>query len=231
MYDGVIRYQFMFNPLLSRTQFKKTPPKNKFTPEEDKRLLEIVQLHGSKDWVHISQIMGTRNPRQCRERYKNYLNPELRQDPWTPEEDALLEEKFKQYGPRWNKISHFFNARSDNSVRNRWMMLDRHKHKGDYSFSSIKKPSSPEAEQLSSSPTTPSPKIEAVQPLPEISTTKRNLLPTPEIYVNDNEQPFVVQEYKSFDSAEQLNEQISIFEPNSTLAFCEGDDLWSMFTF
>ena len=103
--------------------------KIKFTPEEDQKLSQLVLQHGSKDWIKISTLMETRNPRQCRERWNNYLNPSLRTDPFSTEEDLLLDQKYAEYGPRWNKIAKFFNNRSDNSLRNRWMMIARHRAK------------------------------------------------------------------------------------------------------
>lgn len=109
--------------------------KVKFTPEEDALLLTLVKEHGSKDWIKISHLMnGKRNPRQCRERYKNYINPELRKDNWTKEEDELLIQKYNEYGGKWNKIAKYFVNRSDNHLRNRWMMIARHQAKGDTGF-------------------------------------------------------------------------------------------------
>ena len=101
--------------------------KFKFTPEEDERLKMLVMRHGTNSWNIVSQFMGNRNPRQCRERWKNYVDPELRSDPWTPEEDDLLLKKYRELGPRWNKIAKYFVRRSDNSLRNRWqLMLRKH---------------------------------------------------------------------------------------------------------
>ena len=114
-------------PFLKKRNFS---IKIKFTPEEDQKLLQLVAEHGAKDWIKIASLIGTRNARQCRERYKNYINPSLRKDNWTKEEDELLLEKYQQYGGKWNKISKFFVNRSDNHLRNRWMMLARHQAKG-----------------------------------------------------------------------------------------------------
>ena len=61
--------------------------KCKFTPEEDQRLMSLVMKYGTRDWLYISQKMMSRNPRQCRERWNNYLNPNLTAEPWTIEED------------------------------------------------------------------------------------------------------------------------------------------------
>jgi hypothetical protein len=108
---------------------RRTTTKLKFTPEEDAKLIELVEELGPKRWIEVSARLGTRNARQCRERYNNYLNPHLRQGLWTAEEDALVERKFAELGPKWNKIGRFFLGRSDNALRNRWMMLARHQAK------------------------------------------------------------------------------------------------------
>ena len=113
------------------TGLRKPNMKLKFTADEDTKLAKLVAEHGTKDWVKISFLMQTRNPRQCRERWNNYLNPDLRTDPWTAEEDQILEEKYKEYGAKWNKISKFLQNRSDNNIRNRWMMIARRKNRDD----------------------------------------------------------------------------------------------------
>lgn len=138
--ENIIRMMTDGVPTLGTTAFvvaasgmqkkeKIAPVKVKFTPEEDAHLLQLVQQFGAKDWIKISSLIGTRNPRQCRERFKNYLNPELRRDQWTREEDDLLEQKYKEFGAKWNKIAKFFVNRSDNALRNRWMMIARHRAK------------------------------------------------------------------------------------------------------
>ena len=108
---------------------KRTLIKIKFTEEEDQKLLSIIQKVGTKNWKEVAAQMKTRNPRQCRERWNNYLNPSLNDAPWTPQEDYLLEMLQQKYGTQWNKIAKHFNNRSDNSLRNRWMRIKRHKRK------------------------------------------------------------------------------------------------------
>jgi hypothetical protein len=94
--------------------------KQKFTPEEDLRLRDIVDRWGSKDWVTVAKLMRDRTPRQCRERWTNYLNPAILNAPWTPDEDALLENKHRQFGSNWQVIAGFFPNRSKNNIKNRW---------------------------------------------------------------------------------------------------------------
>jgi hypothetical protein len=44
-------------------------------------------------------------------------------EPWTPEEDALVVQKYHQIGPKWVEIGKMLSGRSGNNVKNRW-----HKH-------------------------------------------------------------------------------------------------------
>ena len=97
--------------------------KHKFTPEEDERLSRLVRQFGETSWKRIADAMGTRNYRQCRERWKNYLAPNVSRDPWTAEEDRLLQDKFQELGSRWSVIAKFFPNRTDVSLKNRWVVL------------------------------------------------------------------------------------------------------------
>ena len=99
--------------------------KLKFTSEDDKRLAKYVAMVGDNDWSKIASLMGDRNGRQCRERWNNYVNPNLRTDPWTQEEIQLLFKKYQELGPKWNRIAKFFRNRSTNSIKNKWMSLRR----------------------------------------------------------------------------------------------------------
>jgi hypothetical protein len=101
--------------------------KVKFTPEEDRQLLDLVANHGYRDWNQVAAFMPNRNARQCRERYNYYLDPSLRETPWTPEEDCLLIAKEAECGMKWHAIAQFFTNRSDIALRNRWQLLDRHR--------------------------------------------------------------------------------------------------------
>lgn len=105
---------------------KKKSSRQMFTPKEDKQLLELVKEYGDRNWRVISKKMENRTTRQCRERYRNYLSPNLTNGPWTAEEDLLLEQKYVELGPKWAAISQFFKNRSDVNIKNRWAS-NRHK--------------------------------------------------------------------------------------------------------
>lgn len=97
--------------------------KNKFTPQEDALIMEHVEKNGERDWC---SVVNGRTGRECRERYKNYLSPKVKKDEWTREEDILLEEKVKECGLRWDKISQFFKGRTALDLKNRWKCKGSH---------------------------------------------------------------------------------------------------------
>ena len=101
----------------------KKKKRSKFFPEEDKLLIQLVKEHGEHSWELISSKMSGRNVRQCRERWKHYLSASSYKNEWTTEEDELLIEKMSSLGPKWTKISHFLNGRTDIQVKNRAFQL------------------------------------------------------------------------------------------------------------
>lgn len=108
--------------------------KLKFTDEDDKRLAKYVAMIGDNDWSKIATLMGDRNGRQCRERWNNYANPNLRTDPWMPDEIQLLCRKYQELGPKWNRIAKFFKNRSTNSIKNKWMSIKSKEQALQYDF-------------------------------------------------------------------------------------------------
>lgn len=103
--------------------------RSKFTKEEDNRLLEIVRSNGSSDWELISKFLPGRNARQCRERWCNYVNPDIKCEPWTKEEDDLLISLMIDVGPKWKLVSSHFPQRPINSIKNRWTNLKKKQEK------------------------------------------------------------------------------------------------------
>lgn len=96
-----------------------------FSPEEDDKLKTLVEKHGESNWNAVAAEMPGRNVRQCRERWKHYLSPEVSNLPWTPEEDELLLQKTQELGSKWVQISKLFKKRTDINVKNRWIVLMR----------------------------------------------------------------------------------------------------------
>ena len=105
------------------TQTRKISQRKLFSVQEDRMLRMLVMQYGPRDFKKIASLMPGRSARQVRERYRNYLAPEINNGPWTRQEDELLRAKYAEFGPKWSKISTFFPSRSDVSVKNRWTAL------------------------------------------------------------------------------------------------------------
>ncbi|SCZ88722.1 BZ3500_MvSof-1268-A1-R1_Chr2-1g04593 [Microbotryum saponariae] len=91
--------------------------KGKFTPEEDELLLQAVERWGTKKWKEVSSVVRFRTDAQCRERWFNHLDPEVRQNKkkrWTQQEDELLR-RLRAEGMGWSLLAKRFKGRTDNA--------------------------------------------------------------------------------------------------------------------
>lgn len=91
-----------------------------WSPEEDRRLMELISIFGASNWVKISNSLSTRTPKQCRERYHQNLKPSLNRKPISAEEGELIEKLVAKHGKKWAEIARHLNGRSDNAVKNWW---------------------------------------------------------------------------------------------------------------
>jgi hypothetical protein len=103
-------------------------PKSKFEPFEDSLLLEVVSRLGASNWSQIAAHIPGRNARQCRERWTNYVNPNLVKNEWTEAEDEILLQTYQEVGPKWFVIAGFLPGRGKNNVKNRYFMLQHRTH-------------------------------------------------------------------------------------------------------
>ena len=68
-------------------------------------------------------LNSQRNGKQCRERWVNFLNPNIRRDPFTVEEDLIILEKRLNIGNKWSEIIKDMEGRTENNVKNRFNMM------------------------------------------------------------------------------------------------------------
>lgn len=72
-----------------------------WTPEEDKKLAEVIAVHGAKRWKSIASKAGlNRCGKSCRLRWLNYLRPNIKRGNISDQEEDLILRLHKLLGNR-----------------------------------------------------------------------------------------------------------------------------------
>jgi hypothetical protein len=106
-----------------------TPPSGRtrkvFSNAEDENIRRLVAKYGVGNWKKVAEECPDRSARQCRERWVCFLAPNVKNGPWTKEEDAELVREVEKRGRRWRQLEQVFPFRSDINIKNRWVRLER----------------------------------------------------------------------------------------------------------
>lgn len=104
--------------------------KGQWTLEEDNLLRHFVEVLGERAWVKIAKEVEGRSSKQCRERYSGHLDPTIRRDPYSAEEDAIIFNKRSSQGCGWAEIAAMLPGRTHDAVKIRFKTLSRHQRQG-----------------------------------------------------------------------------------------------------
>tara|TARA_B110001452_G_scaffold237342_1_gene217119 strand:- start:2067 stop:2945 length:879 start_codon:yes stop_codon:yes gene_type:complete len=113
----------------SSPDFDPAAKRRPWSADEDEHLKQLVGEHGIKSWAVIATRLRARNGKQCRERWRNHLRPQLTKGEWTPEEDQEIWDRVQEMGTKWAQISEqYMPSRTDNDIKNRWNSIIRKSH-------------------------------------------------------------------------------------------------------
>ena len=109
--------------------------RSRWTPEEDFAVVAIMNQAGEEPWSVISHklaqepILATRSIKQCRERWRNQLDPSLSKRPWTEEDLLTLFTTQQAVGNKWTLVQKALPGRSENSIKNQFYSRLRKQYK------------------------------------------------------------------------------------------------------
>ena len=89
--------------------------------------MALIADIGPQQWEQISAKMPGRTGKQCRERWHNQLNPLLKKQRWSIQEEWVLFIPHQTIKNRWAEITNVLLGRSDNSIKNYWNSTLLHK--------------------------------------------------------------------------------------------------------
>lgn len=115
-----------------------TRPRHQWDTNADQKLLEAVEIFGTNNWnlgifLHILYLQVSHHKStvarhvspyattsQCQTRYVRSLNPSIKHEPWTPEEDTRLQKAVDVFSNSWIDVAGVLPGRTNEQCRERW---------------------------------------------------------------------------------------------------------------
>ena len=84
---------------------------------------ETVNSYGSKNWKNVSKVLKEnfgiiQSPKQCRDRWSNYLKIENYSSSFTSQEKNSIFKYFLELGCKWSVLSSIIKTKSENQIKN-----------------------------------------------------------------------------------------------------------------
>lgn len=98
--------------------------KGHWDKDEDSLLISLIR-EGKRNWGNVATGIPGRTSKQCRERWFNQLDPNIKRGQFSAEEDRIVLQAQKEHGNRWSRISILLPGRTEDMVKTRFRSLSR----------------------------------------------------------------------------------------------------------
>eukprot|EP00477_Mikrocytos_mackini_P000771 GAHX01000827.1.p1 GENE.GAHX01000827.1~~GAHX01000827.1.p1 ORF type:complete len:319 (+),score=50.58 GAHX01000827.1:373-1329(+) len=122
-------------PNLIETLKERTGKKGKslWTPDEDTVLQTMIGNTTNINWKKVAFALPNRNSKQCRERWKNHVDPKINNSSLTEIEKSLILSLQSKIGNKWSIIAVKLKNRTENMVKNFYYLHKRRMKKKEVS--------------------------------------------------------------------------------------------------
>ena len=107
----------------------KVKSRTNWSSQEDNILKKLASNSEKYNWSKFSFILKTKSAKQCRERWKNYLDPNIDLSPLNTNEQKLIIKLQKEIGNKWSKMRKFLKNRTENQIKNFFYKFERNQNK------------------------------------------------------------------------------------------------------
>ncbi|KAJ3447925.1 myb protein-related [Anaeramoeba flamelloides] len=114
---------------LIKNNTKEITIKGPWVELEDQLLCVAIEKCGAQKWSNISTFVPGRTSKQCRERWKNKIDPNICNDPLTENEKNKVNLLVQKKGRKWTEIANEIPGRSENKLKNYFYSQQRAKQR------------------------------------------------------------------------------------------------------
>jgi hypothetical protein len=116
------RWQYTLDPSIDLA----SGHRGKWAEDEVSKLRDAIKTHGAKNWVTVATLVPGRTKQQCRDRWKDALDPSIDRangstGKWAEDEDSKLKDAVQTHsGKNWDAIAALVQGRTKKQCYRRW---------------------------------------------------------------------------------------------------------------